>query len=87
MPDRAQLNVKDAAAQGVLVEVALLLRSLHVLLSANNSGESGVYFPSMLRSLQWPDHQIQLLLQHLCAATPLGTFKDSFKLFVRECSS
>lgn len=90
----AQLNVKDAAAQSVLVELALLLRDTHIVLAyspatqaMSNTAESAAYFHNLLRSLGWPDHRTQVFLQHLTAATPLGTFKEAFKLFIRECSS
>lgn len=89
----AQLNVKDAAAQSVLVEMALLLRDTHLVLSyqttsgVSNPAESVAYFQNVLRSLGWPEHRVQGFLQHLTAPTPLGTFKEAFKLFIRECSS
>lgn len=88
-----QLNVKDAAAQSVLVEMAMLLRDTHVTLSysaatqsTSNTADSAAYFHGLLRSLGWPDHRTQLFIQHLTAPTPLGTFKEAFKLFIRECS-
>jgi hypothetical protein len=88
---RAQLNVKDAAAQSVLVELAALLRATHASLSqeasGNGSNHSAAYFMKTLSGLGWPEHRTQQFLQHLAAPTPLGTFRDAFKLFIRECSN
>jgi hypothetical protein len=88
---RAQLNVKDAAAQSVLVELAALLRATLASLSqeapGNGNSHSAAYFMETLSALGWPEHRTQQFLQHLAAPTPLGTFRDAFKLFIRECSN
>lgn len=91
---KSQLNVKDAAAQGVLIELAVLLRNTHSVLSfdpasqsVSNIPASSAYFTSMLQSVGWPGHKVQIFLQQLTAQTPLGTYKETFKLFIRECSA
>jgi hypothetical protein len=84
-----QMNVKDAASQSVLVEIAALLRGAHGVLAQSSNGNNNssmMYFPAMLQSLGWTDHRIQGFMGHLIAATPLGSYKDAFKVFIRECS-
>jgi hypothetical protein len=90
---RSQLNVKDAAAQSVLVELAALLRAVHSALtydvpsqSATNPQASPAYFLKMLQALGWPEQKAQIFFQQLAAPTPLGAYRDAFKLFIRDCS-
>lgn len=83
MNGRVQVNVRDAAAQSVLVELAVLLRSVHAVLGT----DSASYFTSLLTSLGWPAHRVQAFVQLLSAATPLPAFRDAFKMFIRECAS
>jgi len=94
------LDVNDAAAQGVLTELAVLLRNAAAAIDAAEGTVPGVaggpsdvegpgarYFFSMLSAQGWPLESVHSLLQLLCAGTPLGSFKDSFKKFVRHCAA
>ena len=92
--DGKSLNVKDAASQAILTETAALLWTVHSVLGREIVCS---YFLSMLPSISWPPQIIQMFLEQLTATTtlssstssnpPLGTYKETFRQFIRVCSS
>lgn len=77
------VNVKDAAAQSVLVEMAALQWTLYFVLGTQAAMS---YFTDLLIKLGWNSTIQQTFLLQLSAEQPLGTYKDTFKLFIRSCS-
>lgn len=82
--DRVSINLKDAATQGLLVEIASLLWTMHSL----NPIETISYFRQLLVALGWPEEPARTFITLLSNANmPVGTFKDSFKQFIRSLMS
>lgn len=77
------VNVKDAAAQSLLVEVASMLWILHHILGTQMTVS---YMTGLLAKLGWNATTQQTFIQQLITPTPLGTYKETFKQFIRSCS-
>ena len=77
------VNVKDAASQSVLVEIAALQWTLYQVLGAQDAMS---YFSAVLTKLGWSVAVQQTYLVQLTAEQPLGTYRDTFKQFIRSCS-
>lgn len=91
--DLRQINVNDVATQSILIELSVLFRYSFQELeysSNNNNNQNGyIYYENLCNNLlQWPIEVIKSLLVLVVQenATPLGTFKETFKKFIRNNS-
>jgi hypothetical protein len=80
------VNPKDAASQGVFVEVAGLLWTL----SFPPPNQNNNIFPrdllqNAVACLQWPPHVVDMFMEPLTINSniPLGTYKEKFKMFIK----
>jgi hypothetical protein len=79
----AGIKVKDAASQGVIVEIATLLWTVHQQLGTDHTV---AYFEPMLSSLGWSQPAILTFLAQLTEPNlAQGMYRDKFRLFVRTC--
>jgi hypothetical protein len=81
------VDLRDAAAQSLLVDVGALLWSLAA--SAEGRGREALhgYLGTLLPAMGWSPHTANTLLQMVAAPAPLGTFKEGFKKFIRSAIS
>jgi hypothetical protein len=80
--DGLSLDLKDAAAQALLVDIGGLLWTL-----ASPSCKQDplrAYFQEVLPALGWPVDASNALQNMLITPGPLGTFKENFKKFIRS---
>lgn len=80
--DGTSLDLKDAAAQALLVDIGALLWTL-----ASPSCQQEplrAYFQEALPALGWPLNASTALQNMLIIPGPLGTFKENFKKFIRS---
>lgn len=80
--DGVSLDLKDAAAQALLVDIGALLWTL-----ASPSCQQDplrAYFQEVLPALGWPLDASNALQNMLITPGPLGTFKENFKKFIRS---
>jgi hypothetical protein len=75
------VNVKDAAAQSVVVEIAAALWTLQLVLGAQATAS---YLSGVLTTLAWGSSTQQTCLQQLTAFPLLGAYRETFKLFLRN---
>lgn len=75
------VNVKDAAAQSVIVEIAAALWTLQLVLGAQATAS---YLSGVLTTLAWGSATQQTCLQQLTAFPLLGAYRETFKLFLRS---
>lgn len=80
--DGISLDLKDAAAQALLVDIGALLWSLSA--TSCKQGELRAYFDEALPALGWPPNATAALQAMLTPVSPLGTFKENFKKFIRS---
>lgn len=80
-----RLNLKDAASQAVVQELAVFLFVSIAALGTQGSS----YLEQLLSALHWPAEaalKVARLLPPHSAATTVHCFKDSFKKLVRDCA-
>eukprot|EP01034_Spumella_vulgaris_P022267 gene22267-28381_t len=75
------VNVKDAAAQSVVVEIAAALWTLQLVLGAQAMTS---YLSGVLTALAWGTTTQQTCVQQLTAFPLLGAYRETFKLFLRS---
>ena len=80
--DGTSLDLRDASAQALLVDIGALLWTLST--PSCMQEELRVYLDEALPALGWPPSATATLLAMLKAVTPLGTFKENFKKFIRS---
>ena len=80
--DGTSLDLRDAAAQALLVDIGALLWTL----SAPTCKQEQLrgYFDEALPALGWPPNASLALQTMLATPAPLGTFKENFKKFIRS---
>lgn len=77
------IKPKDAAAQGVIIEIASLLWAVH----QHIGNGAAAYFQPMLASIGWTPPAILTLLTHLTEPNQCqGGFRDKFRVFIRTNS-
>jgi hypothetical protein len=79
---RTSLNTRDAAAQGVIADTAVLLWSLFGMPGAPETLVP--FMHSLLARLGWPPAAASICVSQLEARAPLGSYKESFRLLIRE---
>ena len=82
--DGVSLDLRDAAAQAYLVDVGTFLWTL----SSPTCQEEQLrtYLTDALPALGWSHNAASILMNMLAAQTPLGTFKENFKKFIRSAA-
>ena len=80
--DGTSLDMRDASAHAFLVDIGALLWTL----AAPNCKQEDlrIYFDDALPALGWSPHATLNLQSMLGTPSPLGTFKENFKKFIRS---
>lgn len=81
LTDRVSVNVRDAMTQSLLVEVGVLVWTMHAV----NAADTIAYLQQLLPALGWPPASCMSLIASL--SLPVHAFKESFKQFVRDLMS
>ena len=82
--DGVSLDLRDAAAQAYLVDVGTFLWTLSS--PTCQEEQHRLYLTDALPALGWSQNAASVLLNMLAAQTPLGTFKENFKKFIRSAA-
>ena len=82
--DGVSLDLRDAAAQAYLVDVGTFLWTLSS--PTCQEEQLRIYLTEALPALGWSQNAASVLLNMLAAQTPLGTFKENFKKFIRSAA-
>ena len=82
--DGVSLDLRDAAAQAYLVDVGTFLWTLSS--PTCQEEQLRIYLTDALPALGWSQNAASVLLNMLAAQTPLGTFKENFKKFIRSAA-
>lgn len=85
--DFIPLDVRDAGAQSVLVELAVLLRTAYLSSGLCGCPEQNAHCLQQVMlspPVQWKAGTVSAVMQTLQADIPLGTFKDNFKQLMRK---
>jgi hypothetical protein len=80
--DGTSLDLRDATAQAYLVDVGTFLWTLSS--PTCQQDQLRVYLSEALPALGWSINAVTVLLNMLATTTPLGTFKENFKKFIRS---
>lgn len=80
--DGTSLDLRDAAAQAFLVDVGTFLWTLSS--PTCQQEQLRVYLSEALPALGWSINAATVLQNMLATTTPLGTFKENFKKFIRS---